>query len=249
MKTTFYRLECLTNLHVGSSEESYSIVDNEVEKDAVTGYPIIHASGLKGAVRATFAAEEADRLFGHGRDSFEHAGLYKFLDAQLLARPLRVAGSSELASLPVVTVASVNRFLQLLTVFGDNPYGLTAIPTPDFGDADFLTNVDEPLEVEGERTNKLTAADAEAWAPIAELLGGRFAIARNFDAYPLPVVARNYLNDGRLNFVWYEEMVPQGTVMFFAVIAPDDAEPVVPELLQVGAHASIGCGYVRITAL
>jgi CRISPR-associated protein Cmr4 len=248
MKTTFYRLECLTYMHVGSSEVNYNIVDSEVEKDPVTGYPVIHASGLKGAVRATFAEEEADRLFGHGKDAYEHPGLYKFFDATLLARPLRVANSSSLASLPVVTVASVNRFLQLLDVFGCNPYGISAVPTPDFGDAEFVTNVDEAIEVEGERTGKLTEADKAVWAPLAAVLGGQFAIARNFDAYPLPVVARNTMYAGR-NVVWYEEMVPQGTLMYFAVVAPDDAEPVVPELLQVGAHASVGCGYVRITAL
>lgn len=246
MKTTFYRLECLTSLHVGSSDVSYNIVDSEVEKDPVTGYPIIHASGIKGAVRATFSEDEANRLFGCYIDGYEHAGRYKFLDAELLSRPLRVANSSEMASLPVVTVASVNRFLQLLTVFGCNPYGITAVPTPDFGEADFVTNVEEAIEVEGERTAKMTAADEAAWAPLKSVIGERFAIARNFDAYPLPVVARNSLN---INAVWYEEMVAQGTVMYFAVLADDDAEPVVPELLQVGAHASIGCGYTRITAL
>jgi len=51
MKTIFYKIECLTNLHVGSGDVNYNIIDNEVEKDPVTGYPIIHASGVKGALR------------------------------------------------------------------------------------------------------------------------------------------------------------------------------------------------------
>ena len=36
MKTVFYKIDCLTNLHVGSGEVNYNIIDNEVEKDAVT---------------------------------------------------------------------------------------------------------------------------------------------------------------------------------------------------------------------
>lgn len=44
-------LSCLTNLHVGSGEANFNIVDREVETDPVTGLPIIHASGLKGALR------------------------------------------------------------------------------------------------------------------------------------------------------------------------------------------------------
>ena len=46
-----YKIDCITNLHVGSGDLNYNIVDNEVERDAVTGYPVIHASGLKGALR------------------------------------------------------------------------------------------------------------------------------------------------------------------------------------------------------
>ena len=51
MNIAFYKIECLTNLHVGSGEINYNIVDNEVEKDAITNLPVIHASGVKGALR------------------------------------------------------------------------------------------------------------------------------------------------------------------------------------------------------
>ena len=67
MKIEFYKIECLTNLHVGSGEINYNIVDNEVEKDAVTGLPVIHASGIKGALRDTFkniiSDEEINKIY------------------------------------------------------------------------------------------------------------------------------------------------------------------------------------------
>ena len=52
MTANIYLLECLTNLHVGSGEVNYNIVDNEVERDVVTNYPTINSSGVKGALRA-----------------------------------------------------------------------------------------------------------------------------------------------------------------------------------------------------
>ena len=54
MNVFAYKIECLTNLHVGSGDLNYNIIDNEVERDAVTGYPIVHASGLKGALKEHF---------------------------------------------------------------------------------------------------------------------------------------------------------------------------------------------------
>ena len=52
-----YLIEALTNLHVGDMGTSCSIVDKTVQRDALTNYPTIYATSLKGALRA--AAEAA----------------------------------------------------------------------------------------------------------------------------------------------------------------------------------------------
>ena len=54
MKAAVYLLKCLTNMHVGNGEESYNIIDNEVEKDVVTGNPAIYSSGVKGSLLQYF---------------------------------------------------------------------------------------------------------------------------------------------------------------------------------------------------
>ena len=46
-----YLIETITNLHVGSGGEQIGIVDNQIQRDPVTGFPIIFASGLKGSLR------------------------------------------------------------------------------------------------------------------------------------------------------------------------------------------------------
>ena len=54
MKAKIFVIECLTNLHVGNGDVNFNIIDNEVERDDVTGLPTINSSGFKGALRAFF---------------------------------------------------------------------------------------------------------------------------------------------------------------------------------------------------
>ncbi len=254
MKTTFYKIECLTNLHVGSGDVNYNIIDNEVEKDPVTKVPIIHASGIKGALRDVTEKNNKDlanKIFGYpGTKDAGGPGTHKFFDAHLIARPMRVAGSTSLSSIPVVTVASVNQFLSTAEAFGCNTYGIKAIDALDFGDNIFLTNAAENLSVEGEKTGKLTEAAANQFLALKNILGDVFAVASSFDSFDLPVMARNHLENGISKNLWYEEVVPHGSIFTFAIMAPvDDDSFEIPEIVQFGGHSSIGCGFTRVTKL
>lgn len=250
MKTVFYKIECLTNLHVGSGDINYNIVDNEVEKDAITGLPVIHASGVKGALRdvfeKVFSEDQIKLIFGDaGSGDTGMSGSHKFLDACLLARPMRIWGSAKDACIPVVTIASVNRFVDLLEAFGVNSIQGKRVEVLDFGENAFLKRHGEAIKVENENTGTLPEGQL-TW--LKELLGENFAVVRNYDDYPLPVTARNCL-DGKGN-LWYEEVVPHGSVLYFAVIYPDGAEELsFPNVVQFGGNATIGCGYTKITKI
>lgn len=70
MVARLFQIECITNLHVGSGDVNYNIIDNEVEKDPVTGYATINASGVKGALREYFnkvSEKDVLSLFGKHR--------------------------------------------------------------------------------------------------------------------------------------------------------------------------------------
>jgi len=54
MNIDLYIIEALTNIHVGSGDINFDIIDNQVQKDAITGYPVIHSSSFKGALREHF---------------------------------------------------------------------------------------------------------------------------------------------------------------------------------------------------
>lgn len=263
-----YYINCLTNLHVGSGDVNYNIVDQEVEKDPVTGNPVVHASGIKGALRdafhakveksnaAPFTQENENSIFGKAgddeKDKKDSAGAYRFLNAQMLSRPLRC---TESAYISVTTLDILNDFVAMLEAFG------IASPIPDFNeniaqmvtfgrDTSFLISVGGG-QVEGERTGELPQEVVKALKP---LLGERFAIAKSFDDYDLPVIARNNLQTPKGN-LWYEEYVPHHSRFYCIIITPDESsnkdenlptlENVVPKLVQVGGNASVGYGYCK----
>jgi CRISPR-associated protein Cmr4 len=245
---------------VGSGDVNYNIIDNEVERDPQTDLPMIHASGVKGALREHFTGKQMDsaviqRIFGSAPKSKEEikAGTYKFLDAKFLLRPMRVSGDAQRASILVTSIAALNDYLELLSAFGCNHYGIERI-TADasvFADAEFLTNGNGSITVEGEKTNKMPTALAEQLLKLKDILGDTFAVAKQIDRYPLPVMARNYLENGKSKNLWYEEVVPQKSVFYQLILTPDEnmeldleAEPI-----QFGGNGSIGCGFIRIRKL
>lgn len=253
MKTVFYKIECLTNLHVGSGEVNYNVIDNEVEKDAITGLPTIHASGVKGALRdalsKTYSAEDIKNIFGApGKENDAAGGSHKFLDAILISRPMRVWGDTTMASISVVTPDSVNSFLKKMTAFNANPFGITAISDIVFGNNSFLHTCNDEISIENEPTAKMDAKAIAEFSCLKAVIGDQVAVTKKFDDYDLPVMARNCLQ-GTGN-LWYEEVVPHGSILYFGVIYPDNsAELEFPDVVQFGGNASIGCGYTKITKL
>ncbi len=50
-KPSLYLIRNLTNLHAGSGDTNYGIVDKQIQRDTASNLPVIHASSLKGAIR------------------------------------------------------------------------------------------------------------------------------------------------------------------------------------------------------
>lgn len=257
MKYAFYKIHCITNLSVGSGEANYNIVDNQVEKDAVNGLPVIHASGIKGALRDTLKANGVcddliKEIFGsEGNKDKNIPGTHKFLDASMVVRPMRVYGSDNMASINVATVDSINNFVTILDALGCNKYDIKALEEVNFGDNIFLTNAADDIKVEGEDTGKLPDDIAAELKKISDIIGKNIALVKNFDEFHLPVIARNHLVNRVSKNLWYEEVVPHGSIFFFAVVVPDDCKNIIdiPEIVQLGGNATIGCGVSRITKL
>ncbi len=253
-----YKLECLTNLHVGSGEANYDIIDNEVERDPISQNPIIHASGLKGALREYFTENQIlgtdtiKGIFGKPTSTTEFgAGSYKFFDAHLLSRPMRVGGNG--AAIPSISVTTNDLLYDLIKQtanFGIKTYESVTLPEKklNFDNNSFLSTVTN-ITIEDESVGTLDGTYVSA---ASQILGETFAVAKKLSGYALPVVAHNKLEHGESKNLWYEEYVPHGSVFWFMVLTPTETNELKLEeqtMLQIGANASIGYGFVKITKL
>ena len=243
-----YKIKCLTNLHVGSGDLNYDIVDNEVERDPVTGYPVIHASGLKGALREHFSGKmDNDDIRGVFGQKSGSAGSYKFLDARLLARPMRTSGQA--GSVMVVSERSVNDFIRLMNDFGVTRFGAELLNVEFPKGVNFLSNVSN-ARVEAETTGAIPQNAMNILNGLKDLIGDKIAVVKDFNDYDLPVVARNCLEDGESKNLWYEEIVPHDSVFYTFIITPENKmELDFEDIIQIGGNASIGCGFTKFTKL
>lgn len=254
MKTTLYKIECLTNLHVGSGEANYNIVDLEVEKDPIYGYPVINASGVKGAIRYALKADAGvsqaliEELFGKQaqKEDASIGGSCSFFDGRFLCRPMRFDGAQ--ASINVTAVEAILELQQMAEKFG-----VTVLPdcdflrTLDFSKTAFWCTCDG--SVEGDSTAKLAEDAAQA---LKGLLGEHFAIttASILRQYSLPVVARNNLRT-KGGSLWFEEFVPRQSCFYLLTLSPGQELDAMlnGRILQIGGNASVGNGYCEFTKI
>lgn len=260
MRMEFYRLKCLTNLHMGSGSTNYSVIDLEVERDPVLREATMNASGVKGALRD--ACEERvfsldteeeknkslktiEKMFG-SKENGDIPGSCKFFSGDLLARPVRVSkgkGSYALATSPQQLKFVVSK----LNAFGIGNLQADEIPVID--KEEFVFTGQSYEEIEGIRAEKKESKLIET------LLGTKNWVLMP-DEYlrfiKLPVLAHNVLKDGKSDNLWYEEVVPHQSIFGLLIGYPDHSDMSLQTLLgkdpvvQFGAGASTGCGFIKM---
>jgi CRISPR-associated protein Cmr4 len=250
MKAHLYKMECLTNMHVGGGEANYNIIDNEVELDCVLQVPTINSSGVKGALRSHFEKKmdkvTIKKLFGGKCDTSK--GEYKFMSANIIARPVRVSGGNA-AYVNVTCVPIIETQLLLLKSLGIvTSSGVTLPSIPD--GYDFISGANVTA-VEG-----FTAKGKENNEGLKNLIGANWALC-GFEllaGIELPVSARNVLKDGISKNLWYEQIVPHKSIFHFIVLTPEAENQLDSclavqdgEVIQFGGNASIGQGFAKVT--
>lgn len=233
MKAYMIQLQCMTNMHVGNGDVNYNIIDNEVERDPVTGYPTINPSGVKGAFREYFRQKrvpEINAIFGAETEGRSEQGIVKFLGADMLAIPGRSSGGEKPFYL-ISTKSAVLRINELADAF------IKKKLLPE------IKSMSNEIEVEGYKTRgKISIADRDIY--IME--------ENHFCKIDLPVLARNKLDNGISKQLWYEEVVPHDSIFFFPVISEDASlldrfiEVIRDQVVQFGGNASIGYGLCKI---
>lgn len=272
MESKFYGLKCITNLFVGNGDNSYGIIDNQVEKDPILETPIIPSSSLKGSLRDFFENNSDNNIkiteiFGSDAKETKNtnSGSYSFFTAQLLFRPMRVSDGNFTYCL-VTTVDLLEKMVQMVSdLNGDLPCDmLKAIKKVkekmnNLKDKYGISNKDISLEGYDleyckEDVNKVVDLlnifekfNLKNGVPIVIL---KPEIFKEID---LPIVARNQLEDGLSNNLWYEEIVPHESIFYFAIMYPDNNdsfkkfdEELRSNIIRFGGGASIGYGYCKI---
>lgn len=270
MKALLYRMKCLTNMHVGSGDVAYTIIDNEIEKDAVlNNVAVIHPSGVKGAVKYFFANQRIDSniidyIFGNEVETGEVErekkqkktvpGKYKFMGATLMARPLRVS-DGRVSYVLAVSEELINYQLELFRALGISHIdGIDItnmrVPTPKC--PVMVSSTYEFKAVEGIETKPYE--DEKTRVLLEKLIGPSFAVLENkfWKEQEYPMIARNCLNDqGISENLWYEEIVPHESIFYFPVLADnnyiDEFKNTMENIIQFGANASLGYGLAKVS--
>lgn len=262
MKTYLYSIQALSNLHVGSGAANIGVVDNLIQRDAATGLPAINASSLKGAIRehCTIGKMDANAIrsiFGGDPKKDERLqGKFRFFDGRLLAIPVR----SDKAPFLMATCPSVLRdFKETLSMFGmPCPIDLTNLPdvtTPVVCNMLYQNAYIEDLDKKTTlKPVNLKGIDLFIGKhPLVLLSDKDFSSVCN-DRH-LPVIARNYLENGISKNLWYEQVLPRHTVLYFILLVPEDEnleksfDGQMEKNVQIGANASIGYGFCKVKSL
>jgi len=104
MTASLLTITAQTNLHPGSGDANYGIIDKLVQRDTLTGLPVIHASSLKGAIlqhldpQSGMTDDYIDEVFGRQVEKRwkskrtvdgGQTGKFVFMQANLLSIPVR----------------------------------------------------------------------------------------------------------------------------------------------------------------
>lgn len=234
-KNKAYIIKTKTNLHAGSGDTNFGIVDNQVQRDTISNLPVVNASSLKGAIRDHFKEELAQSndlpidsdfvkpfvfktIFGDEQKELDSddsktynklpkQGLVKFIDAKLLFLPLR---SNKKPFFHVTSISILKEAQSFLESFGiklefDN------IETNNKS----VVVGNESSIVEDVECNSIQAD----FSKIKNIFGiENLAIFNDEDfneaVSNLPVLARNALDNGKSKNLWYEEVLPRESILY-----------------------------------
>ncbi len=270
MITHLYWLTAQTNLHVGSGDSNYGVIDNLVQRDVLTELPSIHESSLKGALKEYYThliktEYNVERKIAHKKDQIktifgndDASGEYRFYGGHFLTIPVRTNNAPFIhASCP----ALLKDFIAYSALFGVELSGewqqLAGLSPINNKPLVFNPNL-VGWQVEYSDLVALRHS-SDITVPTALGTNQTFVLLSDSDfkriAGPnkLPVIARNSLEDGRSVNLWYEEIVPRQSKFYCFIQQLADTEydswfeTGLTKPIQVGANASIGYGLMKFT--
>ncbi len=264
-----YVITTESNMHVGSGDVNFGVIDNLIQRDLVTGLPSINSSGLKGAVREFFEhkCEKKNPLITtiFGSEPIEKdvlklkQGSFRFFEANLLSIPVR---SNEKPYLMATSPDVVKEFIRKAENFNidlkelkKSLESLLKIKLekgkPCVFDNDLSECTVEDSDLTATYKPNVHIAELQALFGSSLVLMSHHDFSKICDNNHLPVIARNNLEDGRSKNLWYEQVLPRYSKFYFVLIKDginntEFDKLLQSDLVQIGANATIGYGFTRI---
>jgi CRISPR-associated protein Cmr4 len=264
MKVLLYKLHVLTNMHVGSGDMGFSIIDNQVQKDVIKSYPVINSSSLKGALKGYFKSNNViddDKIKDIFGDSTQE-GYATFFDGNLLSFPVR---SNKQPFYRAVCPDIIGDFLKFVKDFSINLEVNLIKNLTDFKEMEVKKGspiifdeqkgvILEDYKAENKKYNDLGLSKDK----LEIIFGSDIALFHDEDfkqlIEELPVMVRNRLINGISDNLWYEEIVPRESKFYFIILLDtlvSDLAVYINQILlekpvQIGANSSLGYGYCKI---
>ena len=228
------KIKTLSNLHVGNGEVNYSVLDKQVQRDILTNFPTINATSLKGALRdftnysyddINLANAVANTIFGSDptqnadtndkedeKSSINKQGYVNFFDAKLLSLPAR---SDKKPFFRATSKEVLTLFKEYCESFGIACDLEVESITPDTGGDVSIEEFDTKYALQTKNRQ------------LKDLIGEDCIVLEDEDfrvlAKELPFVARNYLENGKSENLWYEEIVPRESIFYFVLQFPSES--------------------------
>jgi len=243
--SNLYIIRTLTNLHVGNGEANYSVIDNQVQRDPITNYPQINSSSLKGALREFTEIDlkkknVARTVFGYepnyqppndelsssessegqiasqNQNKRPKPGYLNFFDAKLLALPVRTSHKPYMLA---TSKEVLYGYVAYCEIFGIAPF----ITKQEIGaitvghDSDVQANIEAEDKIYAPNNSMKKLKDFFNTDSVVFMEDDDFRTL----AKELPFVARNHLENGKSENLWYEEIVPRESLFYFALQCPN----------------------------
>ncbi|MFA0731908.1 MAG: hypothetical protein LKKZDAJK_000898 [Candidatus Fervidibacter sp.] len=259
-KAAMLFLYCETPVHAGTGT-SLSIVDLPIQRERITGLPIVQASSLKGVLRAEVerlkGKQIAETLFGpETQRAHEHAGCVSPHDARLLLFPIRsLVGVFAWATCPFVLerfkremiAAGFSVNWSVPTLPANSQQALVAESSEIIVDAtivleEFAFKAQPSTEAKSiaEWLAENAFPQSDEYKPFREWLPKRFVILpdnafRDFTQLATEVIARIRLKPETKTVaegaLWSEEHLPSETLLYAPIFV---SKPLAPNANQLG---------------
>lgn len=248
-----------SQIHAGTGTD-VGIVDLPIQRERTTGFPVIQ--GVKGALRSSdLLSSKDEEIFGSKPDTKEESlpGKVNFSEAKMLLFPVR---SPQKVFVWVTCPLVIRRFQRLTDIEFD-------IPEPNNEEAyvceinkekieleemDFIAKTDNNVKNIAEKLSNSSPDDYMKAKIAKDLVIVSDEMFKNIVKTMTEIVPRIRIGENgvvKQGALWYEEYLPQDTVMYFVCrseknVLNGDLDQLDGKVITMGGKESTGKGIVFI---